>query len=730
MGLHRTARVIPLSILLVITSVWAARFTCAQIGQPPHGPDVILAGALSQSHLGGTGTVDTFTDANRSQPLAIGDFNGDGIADLAMAAPDARLIVDGSTRTGAGVVYVVFGRKEFPGVIDTAAGVGGGVNLTIYGKSDGDRLGFSLAAGDVNGDGFVDLLIGAPGAASPQRGEAGAVYVLLGGHSFGAAPTLDLAQGGSTSLVLYGAGERFGASLITGNAGASDGKADIFIGAPGSSADSAGAAYLFFGDSGLGTSVSVLSLDSTPASVTLRGLAGQRIGTSVAITDINGDGQGDLFAGAPGANRPDRFDGIVPAASAGAVFGVLAPLTTGQQINVGSAEQNLTFYGNSSGERFGASLAAGGITGDEFGDLAIGAPSASMPYEDKTTGIVYTMSANSGSAYVFAGRQGISGRLDVAAREQATTIVFQAEGSLGFSLAIGNYNVSGNADTIADLAIGIPGAGRSQPLRRAGRGGAVVYFGGATLLSVSTRPRSALNPPPAPEQSSLANPDLEYGDNLGFALAFGDLNGDGAGDVVTTAPFAGALGRSQAGLVGIHFGTVVPPVPLSITTDSIPQAKKGTAYAAQFTASGRAPFNWSISTGSLPQGLQLNASTGEVTGTPSVAGTFNFTVTVTDLAGSTASKPMQLAVTDPGPQQPVPRILTAKYKPGKGKVIITGENFTPDSLLRVDGQVVSNAIVDGDGIRAKRVSLLPGNHELRVGNPGGILSDPFTLTVR
>lgn len=99
-----------------------------------------------------------------------------------------------------------------------------------------------------------------------------------------------------------------------------------------------------------------------------------------------------------------------------------------------------------------------------------------------------------GSVSVFTGRQGIGGRFNVATREQATTVVFQAEGSLGFALAIGNYNIPENADTVADVAVGIPGAGRSQPIRRAGRGRAVVYFGGPTLLSVTTRPRSALTP--------------------------------------------------------------------------------------------------------------------------------------------------------------------------------------------------------------------------------------------
>lgn len=159
--------------------------------------------------------------------------------------------------------------------------------------------------------------------------------------------------------------------------------------------------------------------------------------------------------------------------------------------------------------------------------------------------------------YVFAGWQGIGGRLNVAAREQAATVVFQAEGSLGFALAIGSYNIPGNTDTVADLAVGIPGPGRSQPIwRRTWRGSRVFWrLNAVTRLDATAL---CLAPPPAPEQSSLANPDLEYGANLGFALAYGDLNGEGAGNVVTTAPFADAPGRSQAGLVGTHFGMIVP----------------------------------------------------------------------------------------------------------------------------------------------------------------------------
>ncbi|MGH9629118.1 MAG: DUF4082 domain-containing protein, partial [Bryobacteraceae bacterium] len=90
----------------------------------------------------------------------------------------------------------------------------------------------------------------------------------------------------------------------------------------------------------------------------------------------------------------------------------------------------------------------------------------------------------------------------------------------------------------------------------------------------------------------------------------------------------------------------VQPGPLSITTASLPGGTVGVAYSATLTASGGTPpYTWSISTGSLPSGLTLNA-TGSITGAPTVAGTFTFTVQVMDAAtpAATASKSLSITV--------------------------------------------------------------------------------------
>lgn len=151
----------------------------------------MIAGPSPRSHLGGSGQPDNLSDSNRSQTIAVGDFNADGIQDLTISAPDAELIV-GSTIRKAGAVYVTFGRRDLPSVIDTAKAQPGGADVTILGASDGDRFGFAIAAADADGNGVSDLIVGAPQVSSPTLQAVGAVYVLFGSRGFGGNAVIDL----------------------------------------------------------------------------------------------------------------------------------------------------------------------------------------------------------------------------------------------------------------------------------------------------------------------------------------------------------------------------------------------------------------------------------------------------------------------------------------------------------------------------------------------------------
>ena len=106
----------------------------------------------------------------------VGDVNGDGIADLLLGAYGA----DPSGRSAAGQAYVIFGRSSFPAAFSLAS-LNGSTGFTINGSAARGYLGYQVdGAGDVNGDGVADLLIGAISIGGPAGTYTGAAYVVFG----------------------------------------------------------------------------------------------------------------------------------------------------------------------------------------------------------------------------------------------------------------------------------------------------------------------------------------------------------------------------------------------------------------------------------------------------------------------------------------------------------------------------------------------------------------------
>ncbi|GEM19671.1 integrin alpha [Nitrosococcus oceani] len=254
-----------------------------------------------------------------------GDVNGDGFDDLVIGAPGVSL----NDVSGVGQSYVVFGTGGgFPAVLElsTLDGSNGftlnGIVFTLnglglYSSEVGGRSGFSVSgAGDVNGDGFDDLVIGAPDAGPNGVSGAGQSYVVFG-RSGGFPPVLDLsALDGSNGFVLNGIVFTLNNGLglysfeVGGHSGYSvsgagdvnrDGFDDLVIGAPftGFGGNYSGRSYVVFGtNTGFPAALELSALDGSKGFALNGSAADDSSGRSVSgAGDVNGDGFDDIVVG-------------------------------------------------------------------------------------------------------------------------------------------------------------------------------------------------------------------------------------------------------------------------------------------------------------------------------------------------------------------------------------------------------------------------------------------------
>jgi len=456
-------------------------------------PDVVLAPAPYTS-AGEFGQFASFAE----------DVNGDGFADVLVSAPGDGsvflylggtsmnnaydLIYSGVYADGAGDVNgdgysdVVFGGNGEVYICFGGAVPGNNPDITFTGETGFDSFGNSIAgAGDINGDGYDDIIIG---AFSNDAGgtDAGRAYVYFGGEQ------IDNIK--DAILTGAAAGDWFGLSVAAAGDVNGDGYADLIVGSPrnDTNGSNAGRAYLY---------TNTLTGRDMPDEFFTGAAANDNYGYSVSNAgDVNGDGFDDLIVGARLNDAGGGNAGRAYIYFGGAVMDNIADV-----IMTGNAAENLGY----------SVSCAGDVNGDGYDDVIVG-----VPFNDAG-------GADAGSAYIYFGGVSMNNVADV------ILTGFAAGDLFGFSVATAG---DVNGDGYDDVIVGAPYEGLND------NGRAYIYFGGLVMNNVADVTLSGEN----------------AGNYFAYSVSFaGDVNGDGYDDVIAGA-FGNDAGGNNAGRAYIYFG--------------------------------------------------------------------------------------------------------------------------------------------------------------------------------
>ncbi len=381
--------------------------------------------------------------------------------------------------------------------------------FALLGEVANSYTGTQISSGDINGDGYDDIIINATGVSPNESVDGGRIYVVFGKkNGFPNETELSSLDGSNGFMINGGTDEFIGSRVVTGDINADGFDEIIFTSQLESNGSGSSTVYVMFGKkSSFSSEITTESLNSSKG-FKIKGAAGQNITSALSTGDLNGDGYAEILIGSESADANGTENGKVYT-----IFGKAGSFGSIFDLSNMSSSNGFSINGASSYDRIGSSLSSGDVNGDGFEDVIIAQGSYAHVF------------------IVFGKLEGYGTEIEI---EESS--VFTIIGEYLEKISSGDVNGDGYDDIIIGSRLTGP-SGKTQIVF----GSSDNSGGEISLLNLNSTSGFIIN-------------GEELNSRSGYSVSSGDVNRDGYDDIILGANAANSNGTSYVGKTYIVFG--------------------------------------------------------------------------------------------------------------------------------------------------------------------------------